>query len=136
VSAYPVGELKTVTGLVAIRRGGALVPQPVAGDVVYQGDLIDAGMDGSVTIMFHDGTWLRLHPDTRVELDEFPSGAERLPGSAFVRILAGRFEIIDGKFAAHDGITIDTPVGCEAGLRALAPARWPLEFLALRSFQR
>jgi hypothetical protein len=62
--------------------------------------VIDTGIDGSVTIMFQDGTWLHLDADTRVELDEFTGGVERLPASALVRILAGRFDIINGKFPA------------------------------------
>ncbi len=81
MSVRSVGHLQTVTGLVAIARASALVAQPIAGDAVYQGDAIETGIDGSVTIAFRDGTRLRLYADTRMELDEFPCGAERLPTS-------------------------------------------------------
>ncbi|MGN6748653.1 MAG: hypothetical protein ACTHJS_08675 [Xanthobacteraceae bacterium] len=110
MSARSVGRLKTVTGLVAITRDDTVLTQPVAGDAVFQGDVIETGIDGSVTIAFRDGTWLRLYADTRMELDELPCGGERLPASALVRIVRGRFDILDGD-AANERITIDTPLG-------------------------
>jgi hypothetical protein len=93
-----------------LTRGGGVIAQPLAGDAVYQGDVVATGIDGSVTIMFKDGTRLRLYDGIRMELDEFPRGAERLPASALVRIVSGRFDILDGESGAGDRITIDIPL--------------------------
>jgi len=107
VSARPVGKLQTVAGSVAITRTGEVIDQPLAGEVVYERDVIETGADASASITFVDGT----RASTLIELDEFPCRAERLPASALVRIVSGRFDIIDGKSAAGDRITIDTPLG-------------------------
>ena len=69
MSARSVGQLQTVAGFVAITRDCAAFAQPVAGDAVYHGDVIETGMDGSVAIAFEDGTLLRLFADARMELD-------------------------------------------------------------------
>jgi FecR protein len=111
VSARSVGRLQIVAGLVAITRASGVAGQPVAGDVVYPGDVIETGMQGSVTIAFVDGTQLRLHPGARIELYDFFFRPEKQSASTLARIVKGQFEFIGGKSAVGDGLTIDTPVG-------------------------
>ena len=111
MSTRSVGQLQAVTGVVAITRAAVIVAHPTSGDTLYQGDVIETGVDGAVAIAFADGTQLRLYAGARMELNEIPSGAGQAPSSALVRIVKGRFEFVDRKPAAGDHLTIDTPLG-------------------------
>ena len=67
-----------MTGPVAITRAGAVVDHPSVGDPVYQADEIETGADGLASIAFSDGTIFHLHAGTRLVLDEFTCGPDKL----------------------------------------------------------
>ena len=71
VSAPVIGKLQKVMGSVTITRANVIVAQPAVGDLVYEGDLIETGIDGLVAIVFVDGTTFRLYDSAHMVLDEF-----------------------------------------------------------------
>ncbi len=105
----PVGELLAVFGAVTITRANSIVGEPIGGQPVYEGDILETGDDGVVAIAFIDGTFLHLHPNGRACLDEFNCHAEN--SSALIRIPKGVFGFIAGKLAAEGRLCVDTPLG-------------------------
>ena len=104
-----VGELRAAFGAVTITRANSIVCEPIDGQPVYEGDILETGDDGVVAIAFIDGTFLHLHPNGRVSLDEFNCHAEN--SSALICISKGVFGFIAGKFAAEGRLCVDTPLG-------------------------
>ena len=110
VSAPAIGKLQKVMGSVTITRANVIVAQPAVGDLVYEGDLIETGIDGLVAIVFVDGTTFRLYDSAHMVLDEFVFSAERSANSALFRVLKGRFSFLSGMVAATGRLIIDTAV--------------------------
>ena len=110
VSAPAIGKLQNVMGSVTITRANDVVAQPAVGDLVYEGDLIETGIDGLVSIVFVDGTTFRLYDSAHVVLDEFVFAPERLANSALFRVLRGRFSFLSGLVATTGRLMIDTAV--------------------------
>ena len=110
VSPPVIGKLRKVAGSVTITRENVIIAQPAVGDLVYEGDLIETGIDGLVSIVFVDGTTFRLYDSAHVVLDEFVFAPERLSNSALFRILKGRFSFLSGLVATTGRLMIDTAV--------------------------
>ena len=110
VNAPAIGKLQKVMGSVTITRANVIVAQPVVGDLVYQGDLIETGINGLVSIVFVDGTTFRLYDRAHMVLDEFIFAAERSANSALFRVLKGRFSFFSGLLATTGRLMIDTAV--------------------------
>src|SRR5271156_418250 len=109
-SGPAIGKLQRVMGSVTITRTNVIVAQPAVGDLVYEGDLIETGIDGLIALAFADGTTFQLYADARLVLDEFICGAERSSNSALFRLVKGVFSLIAGKMATSGRLIIDTPV--------------------------
>jgi hypothetical protein len=118
VSAPAIGRYQIVLGLVTVTRGNDVVAAPAVGDPVYEGDLIETGSDGSIAIVFVDGTNFHLSADARLVLDEFICGAEKSSHSALLRVTRGVFSLIAGKMATTGRLIIDTPL---AQIRSISP---------------
>src|ERR1700746_2034234 len=103
-----IGSLQTVIGSVAITRANLRLAA-YTGDFIHQGDIVETGEDGRVTIAFVDGTTLRLYANTRLVVEEFVGGLEGAPGSALVRIAKGMFAVVAGKLASAGRLIIETP---------------------------
>ena len=110
VISSAIGKIKTAIGSVTIARANAIVAQPAVGDLVYEGDLIETGIDGLVGIVFVDGTTFHLYASARMVLDEFIYGAEKSSHSALLRVVKGMFGFIAGKMATTGRLIIDTPL--------------------------
>ena len=105
-----VGKIQIATGSVTVTRANTVVSESTVGDILYQGDLIETGDDGSVVIRFVDGTVFQLHANGRIELDERSAGVAPLVVSPLLRVVRGAFSVIAGKVAANARLIIDTPV--------------------------
>src|SRR5579863_3186740 len=82
-----VGKIGIATGLVTITRATISVTELSVGDVIYQGDVIEAGADGNVVIQFVDGTTFQLHANGRIELGSCRTKPEQFVSSPLVRVL-------------------------------------------------
>ena len=119
VISSAIGKIETAIGSVTIARTNADVAHPAVGDLVYEGDLIETGIDGLVGIVFVDGTTFHLHASARMVLNEFIYGAEKSSNSALLQVTKGLFSFLAGKVATTGRLIIDTPLG---KIRSTAPA--------------
>ena len=108
VNAPAIGKLQTVMGSVTITRANVIVAQPALGDLVYEGDLIETGIDGLIAIVFVDGTTFRLYDSAQMVLDEFVFSAEGSSNTALFRVLKGRYSFLSGLVATAGRLMIDT----------------------------
>src|SRR5580698_7228908 len=112
-----VGVLRIVFGSVTITRANSVVGDPIVGQSVYEGDVIETSDDGVIAIAFVDGSIFHLHPNGRIALDELNCDTEN--SSALIHLAKGAFGFIAGKLAAEGRLYIETPFG---QLRNKAPA--------------
>src|ERR1700722_12499237 len=75
----PIGKIQETAGVVTIEHPSGVVVQanlPAGGrnvkvdDSVYRGDMIQTGADGSLGIIFADGTSFKVSANARMELNE------------------------------------------------------------------
>ncbi len=106
----PVGKICSVTGSVGVIRQNDMTVQVVVGDFVYRDDIIATGVDGSVGLVFQDGTTTTLSPGTRLVIAEFISDDSTLAAnSVLFDLRCGSFSFVPGRVATTGRFVIDTP---------------------------
>jgi tetratricopeptide (TPR) repeat protein len=125
-----IGKLLNVTGAVTVERSGAVVVQASApsggngqakaGDLVYQGDVIQTGPTGAVGMVFTDGTSFNVSSNARMEMNEFIYDPKSTANSTLLSLKKGAFTFIAGSIAKTGDMKIETPVGT-MGIRGTAP---------------
>ena len=98
-----------MSGRVTINRADTFISQPSPGELLYQGDLIVAGVDGEVSILCVDGTCIALTPASTVELEGFSYEPGAIDASACFRAVKGRFAFLGGEIARRGRFIVDTP---------------------------
>ena len=104
-----IGKVEKVIGDVTAIRNGVAVTLHV-GDVVYQSDIIQTGVDSRVGIGFPDGTALELTASTRMALSEYSYDAHSTSNSALLTLVQGTFAFVAGSVAHTGDMKIATPV--------------------------
>jgi VCBS repeat-containing protein len=104
-----IGKIQTASGSVTALRADGVLVRPSVGALVYQGDTIETGADGAVSITFIDGTAFNLSATTRLVLNEFSCERTGTPNSALFSLVQGAFSFVAGKVARTGGLNIDTP---------------------------
>jgi hypothetical protein len=107
--AGSIGKVEKVIGDVTAIRNGVAVALHV-GDVVYQSDVIQTGVNSRVGIGFPDGTALELTADTRMALSEYSYDANSTSNSAVLTLVEGTFAFVAGSVAHTGDMKIATPV--------------------------
>ncbi len=139
-----IGKIVSLSGSVVIERPvvvtGAIKPQtdptpiPVSvssgdpptseqgkvGDPVFTGDLVRTGADGTVGIVFNDGTAFNVSTNARMTLNEFVYDPNGKSNSTLFSLSKGTFTFIAGKVAKTGAMKIDTPVAT-MGIRGTTP---------------
>jgi hypothetical protein len=129
LDAKPIGKIVSATGSFHVEHASAIVVQAnlspntetKVGDAVYRGDLIQTGPNGTLGVVFADGTSFNASPNAKVTLTEFiydPDGGKS--NSALLSLTQGTFTFIAGKIAKTGDMKIDTPVAT-MGIRGTAP---------------
>jgi hypothetical protein len=126
----PIGKVVTATGSVTIEHASAVVVQakiPAGGvgqtkadDLVYQGDVVQTGADGKVSITFTDGTAFNISSNARMVLNEFVYDPNGTSNSTLFSLTKGTFTFIAGKVAKTGDMKIDTPAAT-MGIRGTTP---------------
>lgn len=126
----PVGKVQNVTGSVTIDRAGAVVVQAnlpgkalgqtKVDDPIYQGDVVQTGADGTVGIIFGDGTSFNVSKNARMEINEFVYDPKGSANSTLFNLTKGTFTFLAGKTAKTGNMRVETPVGT-MGIRGTAP---------------
>jgi hypothetical protein len=128
--ASPIGKVLTASGAASIEHPAAIVVQanlPASGigqvrvgDLVYRGDLVKTGPDGTLSIVFTDGTSFNISSNAQMELNEFVYDPKGHDNSALLSLTKGTFTFIAGNVAHTGDMKVDTPVGT-MGIRGTAP---------------
>ena len=126
----PVGQVVSVTGIAHIEHSATVVVQATApasraadtkpGDLVYRGDLIQTGANGTLGITFADGTSFTVSNNGRMEVNEFVYDPNGHANSTLLNLEKGTFSFIAGKVAHTGDMKVNTPVGT-MGIRGTAP---------------
>jgi hypothetical protein len=126
----PVGKVQTVTGIARIEHSAAVVVQanlpPTGvgqakiGDLVYRGDMIQTGVDGTLGVTFADGSSFNFSSNARMEVNEFIYDPHGNSNATLISLTEGTFSFIAGKIAKTGDMKVDTPVGV-IGIRGTAP---------------
>src|SRR5436853_7629274 len=93
--AKPIGQIKKVSGTVAISRGAAHLPAK-PGAPVYQGDVIETGPDGGVGVTLADNSVLSAGPGAELALPEFNFDSNSLRGSMLANLRKGTLTVVSG----------------------------------------
>ena len=101
-----IGNIQTAIGCATLGRASGIAVQAMAGDPVFQGDVIETATDGRIGIRFIDGTVFNLSGGTRVVLDEFACDARGIPHAALFAVTRGTFAFIAGEVAKTGSLRI------------------------------
>ncbi|WP_456728581.1 DUF5801 repeats-in-toxin domain-containing protein [Bradyrhizobium sp. USDA 3364] len=104
-----VGIVQTAVGCGTVARARGIAIQAVAGDPVYQGDIIEVEAGGQVEIRLIDGTLLNLPAGSRLELGDLARTSSLRPG--LLAKTRNLLRLIGGRLAGSGILTADTPVG-------------------------
>jgi hypothetical protein len=126
----PIGKVVTVAGAVTIQHSAAIVVQanlPTGNsgqtkidDPVFRGDVVQTGADGSIGIIFGDGTSFNVSKNARMEINEFIYDPKGTSNSTLFSLTKGTFTMLAGKTAKTGNMRVETPVGT-MGIRGTAP---------------
>jgi hypothetical protein len=130
LGSKPIGKVQNVTGSVTIEHTTGVViqanvpsgglQQAKADDPVYQGDVVKTGADGTVGIVFGDGTSFNVSTNARMEINEFVYDPKGSSNSTLFNLTKGTFTFLAGKTAKTGNMRVETPVGT-MGIRGTAP---------------
>jgi hypothetical protein len=130
IDANPVGKVLSATGTVKIEHSTAVivkanlppsgVDQTKVGDLVYLGDVIQTGADGTLSITFADGSSFNVSRNARMEVDEFVYDPKGHSNSSLISLTKGTFTFLAGEVAHTGDMKVDTPMGT-MGIRGTAP---------------
>ncbi|MFC7455130.1 FecR domain-containing protein, partial [Insolitispirillum peregrinum] len=111
-AASPIGTADKLSGTVTVTRVDGSVVTLQAGDVVYQGDVLQTADGSSIGLVMADGTELSLGSKGRIVLDEMVYDAGNGTGHSSVSLVSGVFSFVSGQIAksSPDGMQIKTPV--------------------------
>ncbi|MDX2202847.1 MAG: VCBS domain-containing protein [Hyphomicrobiaceae bacterium] len=108
--ATPIGQVETAAGSVTIVHADGSRTSAAAGTHVFQGDVVETGADGRLSITFADKTNIALGESARIVLDTFvydPAGSQ---SSMLFSIVQGAFVFVAGLVAPSGDMKIQTPV--------------------------
>ncbi|WP_064737339.1 VCBS domain-containing protein [Bradyrhizobium sp. Ai1a-2] len=125
-----IGHVQTAIGCCTLSRATGIAVQLIAGDPVYQGDVIETAADAQVGIRFIDGTVFNLSPGSCLVLNELICDSSGTSHSAVFGVTRGTFAFVAGRLAKTGCLTVDTPVGSIRG-RAHAGGIGTLTLVAL-----
>ena len=91
-----IGKIKTISGQVAIERGGKIIT-PAVGDSAFQTDKVITGKDGSVGMLFADDSRISAGPNSVLALDKFVFDSNTNDGNFDVSMKKGTLSVISGK---------------------------------------
>jgi len=124
-----IGKVISATGSVTIEHKVAVVLQanissgPVQAkvdDLVYQGDVVQTGPDGKLSLGFKDGSAFNLSSNGRMVLDQLVYDPKSSSNSTNFSLAKGTLTLVSGRIAKSGDMRVTTPVGT-MGIRGTTP---------------
>ncbi len=105
-----IGQIETVSGTASVVRADKHLPARPR-DPVYQSDVIETGIDGSIGITFIDNSVFSTGPDTELALQEFRFDTSNARGSMLADLRKGTLMVVSGDIThtTPGAMTIKTP---------------------------
>jgi hypothetical protein len=124
----PIGKVLEASGPATVEHTSAILLQanlPAGGqvkvdDLVYQGDVVQTGANGALSISFVDGTSFKISSNARMELNELVYDPKSTSNSMVFSLGKGSFTFLAGMVAKTGNMKVDTPVAT-MGIRGTAP---------------
>jgi len=124
----PIGKVLEATSPATVEHSSAILLQanlPASGqakvdDLVYQGDVVQTGANGSLSISFVDGTSFKISSNARMELNELVYDPKSTSNSMLFSLDKGSFTFLAGMVAKTGNMKVETPVAT-MGIRGTAP---------------
>jgi hypothetical protein len=130
VDVKPIGKVLEATGVATVEHTSSVLLQaniPASGpgqvkvdDLVYQGDVVQTGANGALSISFVDGTSFKISSNARMELNELVYDPKSTSNSMLFSLGKGSFTFLAGMVAKTGSMKVDTPVAT-MGIRGTAP---------------
>ena len=110
-------SVKSVKGGASVRRGTQTIAA-TAGMHLLTSDTLVTAADGSLGVIFQDGTGIGLGPNTEVKIESFLFEPVDSKFALVLRLARGVFAYFSGRIArfAPGSVSVETPVGV-IGLR-------------------
>jgi len=125
-----IGKVLTVVGTVQIEHPAAITVQAnfstngagqtKVGDLVYRGDIIQTGPDGTLGVAFVDGSSFSVSSNAKMEVNEFVYDPHGHSNTSLMSLSKGTFTFVAGSIAHTGDMKVDTPVGT-MGIRGTTP---------------
>lgn len=108
----PIGRAETVAGEATASHADGTKATLSQGALIYQGDVIQTGSDGKVSILFADSSTFALGSDGEMVMDELVYDPKSHQGHSLATVAKGVFVFVSGEIAAHnpDAMEVRTPV--------------------------
>ena len=108
----PIGQVDTVAGEVTALRVDGTEVVLAEGDAIFQGDVINTGVDAAIGVVFVDDSTFSLGADARMVLDELIFDPATGDGRSAFSVVQGVFSFVSGEIAASgpDAMVVNTPV--------------------------
>ena len=111
VDVKPIGKVLEATGVATVEHTSSVLLQaniPASGpgqvkvdDLVYQGDVVQTGANGALSITFVDGTSFKVSSNARMELNELVYDPKSNSNSMVFSLAKGSFTFLAGMVAAQ-----------------------------------
>ena len=108
IEADPVGVVEEILGSATGRRADGTTVQLEQGSSVFQGDVLETGVDSALGIVFIDETTFSLGDEGRMVLDELVFDPNNLEGSSTFSVLQGVFVFVSGEIASNNPDALKT----------------------------
>src|SRR6478672_8997978 len=124
-----IGKVISATGSVTIEHKVAVLlqanvsngPAPAkVDDLVYQGDVVQTGPDGKLSLTFKDGSAFNLSSNGRMVLDQLVYDPKSSSNSTNFSLAKGTLTFVSGRIAKTGDMRVTTPVGT-MGIRGTTP---------------
>lgn len=107
----PAGSIKTVKGTASIIRQDQVIPAQI-GEIIFMGDSLKTGSDGTVGIIFKDDTLISIGPRSEIVISEFLFSPAEGKLSIVTKLLRGTAAYLTGIIAklSPESVRFETPV--------------------------
>ena len=116
----PIGTVDSAGGTVTATRTNGSTVTLASGDPVFQGDVLQTGSGGNLSIIFIDDTVFTLSADARMVLDELVYSPGGSNNSMVMNLVQGTFIFVTGQVAPTGDMRVDTPTAV-LGIRGTTP---------------
>ncbi len=104
-----IGHVAKLEGHATVVRNGVAITLNL-GDAVLKGDVVQTGSDGTLGLVFNDGSAFQITSDSRLVLSDFAYKEGGSPDIEEFHLVQGSFSFVSGAIAKHGNMRIGTPV--------------------------